>query len=71
MKNILLLFLSLFATIAITAQETPEPNYRAAAKYSPKNLAKMVHSTNVSPHWLKKETVFGILTKHQKALIIT
>lgn len=58
MKNILLLFLSLFATIAITAQETPEPNYRAAAKYSPKNLAKMVHSTNVSPHWLKKGNRF-------------
>ena len=58
MKNILLLFLSFFAVSIISAQETPVPNYRAAAKYSPKNLAKMVHSTSVSPHWLKKGNRF-------------
>ena len=54
MKNLRLVFLFAFVTSLITAQETPQPNYRAAAKYSPKNLAKLVHSTSVSPHWLKK-----------------
>ncbi len=47
-----------FATFINSAQETPKPDYRAAAKYSPKNLAKMVHSTSVRPHWLKKGNRF-------------
>ena len=58
MKKLVLIFLLFFAVLAIAAQETPKPNYRAAAKYSPKNLAKMVHSTNVNPHWLKKGNRF-------------
>ena len=58
MKNIILFFVFLFTVSVITAQETPEPNYRQAAKYSPKNLAKMVHSTDVNPHWLKKGNRF-------------
>jgi dipeptidyl-peptidase-4 len=58
MNKLLLLFLSFFAVIVISAQETPKPNYRAAAKYSPKNIAKMVHSTSVNPHWLKKGNRF-------------
>ena len=58
MKKLVLIFLLFFAVLAIAAQENPKPNYRAAAKYSPKNLAKMVHSTNVNPHWLKKGNRF-------------
>lgn len=58
MKKIMLLFVFLFTGSVISAQETPEPNYRQAAKYSPKNLAKMVHSTSVNPHWLKKGNRF-------------
>ncbi|MDA9092500.1 prolyl oligopeptidase family serine peptidase [Polaribacter sp.] len=58
MKNIILFFVYLFTISAISAQEPPKPNYRAAAKYSPKNLAKMVHSTSVRPHWLKKGNRF-------------
>lgn len=58
MKKIILLFVFLCTGSVISAQETPEPNYRQAAKYSPKNLAKMVHSTSVNPHWLKKENRF-------------
>jgi len=58
MKNIRLVFLFAFVTSMLTAQQTPKPNYRAAAKYSPKNLAKLVHSTSVSPHWLKKGNRF-------------
>ena len=58
MKKLILLFVFVFATSILTAQRTPEPNYRAAAKYSPKNLAKLVHSTTVSPNWLKKGNRF-------------
>lgn len=58
MKKITLFFVFLFAIATVSAQETPRPNYRQAAKYSPKNLAKMVHSTSVSPHWLKKGNRF-------------
>ena len=48
----------IFTASVILAQDTPTPNYRQAAKYSPKNLAKLVHSTSVSPHWLKKGNRF-------------
>ncbi|QTD39138.1 DPP IV N-terminal domain-containing protein [Polaribacter batillariae] len=58
MKNFTLFTLLVFATFANFAQQTPKPNYRAAAKYSPTNLAKMVHSTSVYPHWLKKGNRF-------------
>lgn len=58
MKKITLLFVFLFAISIASSQETPKPNYRQAAKYSPENLAKMVHSTSVSPHWLKKGNRF-------------
>ncbi|MAM50145.1 MAG: hypothetical protein CMC12_03810, partial [Flavobacteriaceae bacterium] len=34
-------------------QDNVVSNYDLAAKFSPKNLAKMVHSTSVSPNWLK------------------
>jgi dipeptidyl-peptidase-4 len=58
MKNSILFFVYLFTVSVISAQETPTPNYRQAAKYSPENLAKMVHSTDVNPHWLKKGNRF-------------
>jgi len=58
MKSIRLVFLFVFVTSLVTAQQTPKPNYRAAAKYSPKNIAKLVHSTTVSPRWLKKGNRF-------------
>lgn len=37
---------------------TPSPNYRAAAKFSPTNIAKLVHSTAVNPNWLKNGNRF-------------
>jgi dipeptidyl aminopeptidase/acylaminoacyl peptidase len=58
MKKLISFFVMIFTASVILAQETPTPNYRQAAKYSPKNLAKMVHSTSVSPHWLKKGNRF-------------
>jgi len=36
----------------------PAPNYRLAAKFSPENLGKLVHSTSISPHWLKSGNRF-------------
>ncbi|MDO9036858.1 MAG: hypothetical protein Q7U59_00745, partial [Lutibacter sp.] len=60
MKFYKLLLLLLLSTNFIHAQTkttesnlTPSPNYRLAANYSPDNLAKLVHSTTVAPHWLK------------------
>jgi len=58
MKNLNWLLLLVLTTSVLSAQETPTPNYRAAAKYSPKKLAKLVHSTTVNPHWLKKGNRF-------------
>ncbi|MDO9136879.1 MAG: DPP IV N-terminal domain-containing protein, partial [Lutibacter sp.] len=65
MKFYKLLLLLLLSTNFIHAQTkttesnlTPSPNYRLAAKYSPDNLAKLVHSTTVAPHWLKNGNRF-------------
>jgi len=62
MKKLLLLLVFILSTSIISAQlylnqqaekKIPIPNYKLAAKYSPDNLAKLVHSTSVRPHWLK------------------
>ncbi|NMH87197.1 S9 family peptidase [Flavivirga algicola] len=62
MKNITLLFILFLSINSISAQDTsatiPKPNYRLASQFSPKNLAKLVHSTKVSPHWLKRGNRF-------------
>jgi dipeptidyl aminopeptidase/acylaminoacyl peptidase len=67
MKFYKLLLLFLISTNFIYAQTktntaeknlTPSPNYRLAAKFSPDNLAKLVHSTTVEPHWLKNGNRF-------------
>ena len=52
MKRLLLITLLLSFTIG-TSQNEVKPNYDLAAKFSPKNIAKMVHSTSVNPNWLK------------------
>lgn len=59
MKKITLLFaLLLFSNFLIsqenTERQTPKPNYRLASKFSPTNLAKLVHSTSVKANWLEK-----------------
>lgn len=43
-----------------TAQQTPitTANYQAAARFSPKKLEKMIFSTIVDAHWLKKSSRF-------------
>ncbi|WP_457610400.1 DPP IV N-terminal domain-containing protein [Lutibacter sp.] len=67
MRQTILLLLLIISSTFVFAQryaneqltkETPVPNYRLAAKYSPENLAKLVHSTTVKPHWLKKRNRF-------------
>nr|WP_232225150.1 DPP IV N-terminal domain-containing protein [Seonamhaeicola sp. S2-3] len=63
MKQILILFtLVLLVNHASFSQEsntkTPSPNYRLASKFSPKNISKIVHSTEVFPHWLEKGNRF-------------
>ncbi|MBT8318023.1 MAG: prolyl oligopeptidase family serine peptidase [Lutibacter sp.] len=67
MKNFLIVALFIANSISVTAQhyfneqsntQTPIPNYRLAAKYSPENLAKLVHSTMINPHWLKNGNKF-------------
>jgi len=61
MKNTILQFLLLLFSINfLSAQETSthQPNYSLAAKFSPDKLAKLVHSTEVSPHWLKNGNRF-------------
>lgn len=52
----MLLLISLISTTIVLAQDdsqTPTPNYRLAAKYSPTTLGKLVHSTTVRPNWLQ------------------
>ncbi|UMB53222.1 DPP IV N-terminal domain-containing protein [Lutibacter sp. A64] len=41
-----------------TTSEVPVPNYRLASKFSPTNIAKLVHSTSVRPNWLKNGNRF-------------
>ncbi|AMC11125.1 peptidase S9 [Lutibacter profundi] len=67
MRKIILLLLLIISSTSVFSQryvneqlskEIPVPNYRLAAKYSPENLAKLVHSTTVKPHWLKNSNRF-------------
>jgi dipeptidyl aminopeptidase/acylaminoacyl peptidase len=63
MRNFILLLSFMLSTTFAFSQDasdnnTPTPNYRQAAKYSPTNLAKLVHSTSVRPHWLKNGNRF-------------
>ena len=63
MKKLLFLF-TVFLFIGQTYSQNndnttiPVPNYRAAAKFSPTNLGKLVHSTSVRPRWLKNGNRF-------------
>ena len=59
MPRILVIGLLLLA-VNLYAQQTPitTANYQAAARFSPKKLEKMIFSTAVDPHWLKKSNRF-------------
>lgn len=62
MNKITLILALLIMPLIVFSQEetstTPTPNYRLAAKYSPSNLAKLVHSTAVYPNWLENGNRF-------------
>lgn len=59
MKKILLCFSLLLLIVSVNAQAPmAKANYPLAARFSPKKLDKMVFSTSVDPHWLKKSSRF-------------
>lgn len=61
MRKLTFLLICILSTTFIFAQDesqTPTPNYRLAAKFSPNNLGKLVHSTTVQPNWLKTGNKF-------------
>ena len=63
MKKITLLFSFILLNAYFSygqevSHETPTPNYRLASKFSPTNIGKLVHSTNVRPNWLKNGNRF-------------
>jgi dipeptidyl aminopeptidase/acylaminoacyl peptidase len=59
MKQILAAILLLFLFQDSFAQEkTYKGNYELATRYSPEQIKKMVFSTSVNPHWLKKSYRF-------------
>ncbi|MDA9616844.1 prolyl oligopeptidase family serine peptidase [Flavobacteriaceae bacterium] len=45
--------LFILTVLSSYSQQNVIPNYDLAAKFSPKKIAKLVHSTSVNPHWLK------------------
>ena len=59
MRKLILLAGVLLLIAAVQAQ-TPvtKANYQLAARYSPKKMEKLVFSTSVDPHWLKKSNRF-------------
>ena len=60
MRNIILFGFIFLCFSSAIAQNTPvtKGNYALAARFSPKKLDKLVFSTNVDPHWLKKSDRF-------------
>ncbi|MBV9987588.1 MAG: DPP IV N-terminal domain-containing protein [Chitinophagaceae bacterium] len=54
------LVIFLFAACTAFAQNTPvtKANYQQAARFAPRKLEKLIFSTNVDPHWLKKSDRF-------------
>lgn len=59
MRKLILLSGTFLLSICLLAQ-TPgtKANYQLAARFSPKKIEKMVFSTAVDPHWLKKSNRF-------------
>jgi len=45
--------LFILSILSSYSQQNVIPNYDLAAKFSPKKIAKLVHSTSVNQHWLK------------------
>jgi dipeptidyl-peptidase-4 len=60
MRSIQLILLFLLVSVLSFAQNAPvtKANYQAAARFSPSKIGKLVFSTSVDPHWLKKTDRF-------------
>jgi dipeptidyl-peptidase 4 len=59
MRKLFLLIGISFFTLTASAQEpAAEANYQLASRFAPKKLDKMIFSTSVDPHWLKKSDRF-------------
>ncbi len=59
MKKLYLMFVLLFSVGLLQAQDSPtKGNYELASRFSPTKVRKMVFSTKVDPHWLKKSDRF-------------
>ena len=52
------LFVNLFLLSTAQGDKEIKANYLQASKFSPSKLDRMVFSTNVDPHWLKKSNRF-------------
>jgi len=71
MRNFILLLGIMLSSTFVFSQDdseknTPTPNYRLAARFSPTNLGKLVHSTSVRPNWLKTGNRFWYQYKTTK-----
>ena len=59
MKKITILLCCLLLAFSSVAQQpTSKGNYELAARFSPDKLKKMIFSTSVDPHWMKKSDRF-------------
>ena len=61
MRRLIFLFVSiLFSSTIVFGQNTTagKANYQLASRFSPKKLEKILFTTNVDPHWLKKTERF-------------
>ena len=61
MRRLILLLCPVILFLGANAQQENKevkPNYYLASKFSPAKLDKMVFSTSVDPHWLKKSNRF-------------
>jgi dipeptidyl-peptidase-4 len=60
MRSIPLILLLLMFTCVSFAQNTPvtKSNYQLASRFSPRKVEKLLFSTSVDPHWLKKSDRF-------------
>jgi hypothetical protein len=55
MKKIILSLICLLVFYTgFAQQQSPKGNYELAARFSPDKLKKMIFSTSVDPHWMKK-----------------
>ena len=66
MKNYFKILFLIFSISFLNSQENEKANYDLAYKFSPKSIAKLVHSTSVRPHWLKNGNKFWYQYKTTK-----